>query len=130
MALVYLGLVAFSCLLVIITPLRPAKPQYTARLQSNDTTDGTTTVIIGILTAREQSNAHDNHITTDDSDSYSQDETASKHTNIDAYTRFQEDLLPLANYSYTHWEVLGRKDMHFRSSCGYRYVFLFNPRSF
>lgn len=47
MALVYLGLVAFSCLLVIITPLRPTKPQYRARLQSDDTSDGTTTVIIG-----------------------------------------------------------------------------------
>ncbi|KAL8902945.1 MAG: hypothetical protein Q9207_004268 [Kuettlingeria erythrocarpa] len=47
MALVYLGLVAFGCLLFILTPRRHAKPQYWARLQSNDTSDGTTTVIIG-----------------------------------------------------------------------------------
>ena len=45
--------------------------------------------------------------------------TSSTNTGILSYTGFQEELLPLAQYSYDLWEDLGR-DTDFRTSCGYK----------
>ena len=45
--------------------------------------------------------------------------TSSTNTGILSYTGFQEELLPLAQYSYDLWEDLG-KDTDFRTSCGYK----------
>lgn len=46
--------------------------------------------------------------------------TSSTNTGIISYTGFEEDLLPLARYSYDQWETLGRENTHFKTRCGYR----------
>ena len=45
--------------------------------------------------------------------------TSSTNTGILSYTGFQEELLPLAQYSYDLWEELGKVTV-FRTSCGYK----------
>lgn len=46
-ALVYLGLVALGCFIVILTPLRHLRPHVWTELKSCDTDDSTTTIILG-----------------------------------------------------------------------------------
>lgn len=46
--------------------------------------------------------------------------TSATNTSILSHTGFQEDFRTLAQYSYRHWETLGREDIQFNEECGYR----------
>ena len=45
--------------------------------------------------------------------------TSGTNMGILSYTGFQHDLRTLAQYSYRHWETLGREDIQFNEESGY-----------